>query len=74
MQLLGIKSNSITFTNIIPTYPTMEDGKEGMDIYQRVVEKEYSSSFFVVNDLIDMYAKCVTNPYNTSNFYCIIPK
>lgn len=57
MQISRVNLNSITFSNVLLLYATMEALEEDTQIYQGVVENSFSSNFVVVSALIDMYAK-----------------
>jgi len=57
MQILGVNTNSTTFSNILLACATMGALEEGMDISQRVVENGFVMNVMVLNALIGMYVK-----------------
>ncbi|XP_057836797.2 putative pentatricopeptide repeat-containing protein At3g13770, mitochondrial isoform X1 [Cryptomeria japonica] len=58
MRLAGVKSNSTTFTSILPACAKTGALEQGMDIHQSIMEGGFLSDITVGNALVDMYAKC----------------
>ncbi|XP_059065244.1 pentatricopeptide repeat-containing protein At1g08070, chloroplastic [Cryptomeria japonica] len=57
MQLAGLRPDLSTFATILPACAKLGALKQGMDIHQKIIEREFSSDV-VLTALIDMYAKC----------------
>ncbi|XP_029117918.1 putative pentatricopeptide repeat-containing protein At1g69350, mitochondrial [Elaeis guineensis] len=58
MQVGGECPNSITFTNVLPACARMASLRKGKEIHARSIRFGLSSDLFLLNALIDMYAKC----------------
>jgi pentatricopeptide repeat protein len=58
MQLAHIKPNSITITSLLPACTPIAALEQGQEIHCYAVRFGFESDLFVMNALIDMYAKC----------------
>eukprot|EP01018_Ginkgo_biloba_P003994 Gb_27879 [translate_table: standard] len=55
---LTLKPNSVTLTCILPVCAALAALQRGKEIHDYIIRSGFSSDVFVVNALIDMYAKC----------------
>eukprot|EP01018_Ginkgo_biloba_P000439 Gb_36918 [translate_table: standard] len=58
MQVAGVKPDSKTFASVLPACANLAALEQGMEIHQEIVRSGFQSDVFVVNALVDMYAKC----------------
>eukprot|EP01018_Ginkgo_biloba_P002731 Gb_33134 [translate_table: standard] len=58
MQLAGMKPSSKTFASVLPACANLAALEQGMEIHDEIIRNGFQSRIFVVNALIDMYAKC----------------
>eukprot|EP01018_Ginkgo_biloba_P007725 Gb_41234 [translate_table: standard] len=58
MQLTGVKPESKTFASVLPACSYLAALEQGMEIHKEILRSGFQSDVFVVNALIDMYAKC----------------
>ena len=53
-----MKSDSSTFTSILPACVKLGDLEQDMEIHQKIKETALLSNVIIANALIEMYAKC----------------
>eukprot|EP01018_Ginkgo_biloba_P019097 Gb_21401 [translate_table: standard] len=58
MQWAGVKPDSITITSVLSACACLAALQQGKSIHDYVIKNGFESTVFVVNALIDMYAKC----------------
>eukprot|EP01018_Ginkgo_biloba_P002616 Gb_35467 [translate_table: standard] len=58
MQLAGVKPDPKTFSSVLPACANLAALEQGMDIHEEIIRSGFQSDIFVVNALLDMYAKC----------------
>eukprot|EP01018_Ginkgo_biloba_P003095 Gb_21016 [translate_table: standard] len=58
MQLAGVKPESKTFASVLPACANMAALEQGIEIHEEIIRGGFQSDVFVVNALLDMYAKC----------------
>jgi pentatricopeptide repeat protein len=58
MQQESVQPNAITFVGVLNACASVVALEEGRRVHQQIIECGWDSNFFVVNSLIDMYAKC----------------
>eukprot|EP01018_Ginkgo_biloba_P011210 Gb_02065 [translate_table: standard] len=58
MQLAGLKPDSKTFASVLPACANLAALEQGVEIHEEIIRSGFQSHVFVVNALIDMYAKC----------------
>eukprot|EP01018_Ginkgo_biloba_P000319 Gb_38245 [translate_table: standard] len=58
MQLEGVRPNSKTFASILPACADLAALEQGMEIHEEISKSGFESDIFVMNALVDMYAKC----------------
>eukprot|EP01018_Ginkgo_biloba_P030400 Gb_19693 [translate_table: standard] len=57
-QRARFKPNSVTIASILPACAHLTQLKEGKSIHAYIIRNGFDSDVFVLNALIDMYAKC----------------
>ncbi|KAK3043783.1 hypothetical protein RJ639_000482 [Escallonia herrerae] len=58
MRLSSISPNSFTFTFLLRCFESFEYLQDGLGVHGHVVKLGFDSSVFVLNTLLDFYAKC----------------
>eukprot|EP01018_Ginkgo_biloba_P008466 Gb_26314 [translate_table: standard] len=58
MQLAGVKPNPYTFASVLPACASLKALEHGKKVHEDIIRNGCQSNVFVVNTLIDMYAKC----------------
>ncbi|CAK9225565.1 unnamed protein product [Sphagnum troendelagicum] len=58
MQQEGVQPDSVTFVGVLNACASVVALEEGRSVHQQIVEHGWDSDIFVMNSLIDMYAKC----------------
>ncbi|XP_057843541.2 putative pentatricopeptide repeat-containing protein At3g23330 [Cryptomeria japonica] len=58
MQLTPVQPDHFTFSSVIPICAHFGSLKHGLQIHGKIIRCGYQSEIFVMNTLIDMYAKC----------------
>jgi pentatricopeptide repeat protein len=58
MKQEGVQLNSITFVGVLNACASIVALEEGRCVHEEIIESEWDSDVFVVNSLVDMYAKC----------------
>eukprot|EP01018_Ginkgo_biloba_P002796 Gb_01184 [translate_table: standard] len=58
MQLAGVKPDSSTIVSVLPACAHFAALQQGKEIHAYIIRNRYELNAFVVNGLIDMYAKC----------------
>lgn len=58
MRREGVQPNKCTFASVLPACAESADTKEGLDIHKEIRRRRLQSDVFMVNALIDLYAKC----------------
>ncbi len=58
MQQEGVQPDSVTIVAVLNACASVVALEEGRSVHQQIVEHEWDSDIFVMNSLIDMYAKC----------------
>ncbi len=59
MQQEGVWPNSVTFVGVLNACANVvPSGEEGRCVHQQIIECAWDSYIFVVNSLVDLYAKC----------------
>eukprot|EP01018_Ginkgo_biloba_P013194 Gb_32453 [translate_table: standard] len=58
MQRKGIQPNEFTFASVLPACGDLAALEQGMKIHEEIIRSGFQSDIFVVNALVDMYAKC----------------
>jgi pentatricopeptide repeat protein len=57
MKQEGVQPNSITFVGVLNACASIV-ALEGRCVHEEIIESGWDSDVFVVNSLVDMYAKC----------------
>jgi pentatricopeptide repeat protein len=58
MQQEGVRPDSVTIVAVLNACASVVALEEGRSVHQQIVEHGWDSEIFVMNSLIDMYAKC----------------
>eukprot|EP01018_Ginkgo_biloba_P007728 Gb_21234 [translate_table: standard] len=58
MQLADVKPDSKTFASVLPACANFAALEQGIEIHKEILRSGFQADVFVVNALIDMYAKC----------------
>eukprot|EP01018_Ginkgo_biloba_P011194 Gb_27460 [translate_table: standard] len=58
MQVAGLKPNSKTFIGVLAACANLAALEQGVEIHEEIVKTGFQSDIFVMNALLDMYAKC----------------
>jgi pentatricopeptide repeat protein len=58
MQQEGVRPDPVTFVGVLNACASLVALEEGRCVHQQIVEYGWDSDVFVVNSLVDMYAKC----------------
>eukprot|EP01018_Ginkgo_biloba_P024010 Gb_22311 [translate_table: standard] len=58
MQLTGMKSNSDTFSIVLPACANLAALEHGKEVHEDIIRNGFHSDVFVGNALVDMYCKC----------------
>ncbi|CAK9269740.1 unnamed protein product [Sphagnum jensenii] len=58
MQQEGVQPDPVTFVGVLNACASLIALEEGRCVHQQIVEYGWDSDVFVVNSLVDMYAKC----------------
>ncbi|CAM6049373.1 unnamed protein product [Sphagnum compactum] len=58
MQQEGVRPDPVTFVGVLNACASVVALEEGRCVHQQIVEYGWDSDVFVVNSLVDMYAKC----------------
>eukprot|EP01018_Ginkgo_biloba_P000317 Gb_38242 [translate_table: standard] len=58
MQLAGVKPDMKTFTSVLPACANLAALEQGMEIHEQITTSGIQADDFVLNALVDMYAKC----------------
>eukprot|EP01018_Ginkgo_biloba_P001960 Gb_38297 [translate_table: standard] len=58
MQQAGTKPSQFTFASVLKTCASLATLEQGQHVHAQVIKFGYVSAVFVVNALVDMYAKC----------------
>eukprot|EP01018_Ginkgo_biloba_P002781 Gb_22740 [translate_table: standard] len=58
MKLAGVKPDGKTFASVLPACANLAALEQGREIHEEIIASGFQSDVFVVNALVDMYAKC----------------
>eukprot|EP01018_Ginkgo_biloba_P028363 Gb_34253 [translate_table: standard] len=58
MQVLCVKSNSVTFASVLPASANLAALDHGRGVHAYIIRSGFDPDIFVGNALVDMYAKC----------------
>jgi pentatricopeptide repeat protein len=58
MQLTCVKPNTKTLTSLLPACANLAALERGMEVHGEIIRSGFHSDVFVMNALVDMYAKC----------------
>ncbi|KAK6942894.1 Pentatricopeptide repeat [Dillenia turbinata] len=57
MQAFGLRSNSVTFSSIVPAFSFFLNLKSGKEIHAYVIRDSYNPNIYVLTAIVDIYAK-----------------
>eukprot|EP01018_Ginkgo_biloba_P002600 Gb_38500 [translate_table: standard] len=58
MQLAGVKPDSKTFASVLPACANLAALEQGIEIHNEIIRNGFETDIFLLNALVDMYAKC----------------
>eukprot|EP01018_Ginkgo_biloba_P015176 Gb_08049 [translate_table: standard] len=58
MQQVGVKTDLVTIPSVLSACSHLAALQQGKEIHDYIIKNGYNSDLFVMNSLIDMYAKC----------------
>jgi pentatricopeptide repeat protein len=58
MQQEGVRPDSVTFVGVLNAYASVVALERGRRVHHQIIQSGLELDLFVVNSLVDMYAKC----------------